>query len=817
MNAALSKRLRLLASTVSVLALLAVLALGWVYSRIRASLPQLDGRSAIAGLTAEVAIARDGLGVPTLKAQSRDDLARALGFLHAQDRFFQMDVYRRSAAGELSEVFGVKTLPHDRSMRIHGFRRTAQAALAQLPPEHRRLLEAYTEGVNAGLRALREKPFEYLVVRAEPQPWKPEDTFLVCDAMLVDLQDENAEYEKTLMTLRDQMGATGLAFFAPLQTPDDAALDGSQGITAPIPGPQTINLRRKTSLAPRPPRSPAPAPLGAFSFLEPQPDARPGSNAFALAGAHTRNGAALVAGDMHLNLRVPNVWYRASLEYPAHKITGVTLPGVPLIVAGSNGRVAWSFTNAYVDTGDLIIVETNAVADTLYRAPAQTELLTIERRKETIKVHGQKDDLLEVPWTIWGPIIGKNENGKPLAYRWTGHDPETQNLVLAEMEDAQNIDAAIDVAHRSGMPAQNIVIADSSGNIAWTIAGKLPRRAGYEGRTPVTFLYGDRSWQGLVPDADIPVVTSSPRGRPVELAAADGRIWTANQRILGGAALKTLGDGGYGRPNRAGQIREDLAGLEKATPKDLLAVQLDDRARFMERWNKLLLATLTPEVAGQKTTRAKLRGYAEKWEGRASIDAVSYPIARLFRIAVYSRVFGPIFATCREANPEFNWTQLLLEPAVWSLLEHKPMHLLDPQYASWDALLAASVDDVILELDRAGVRLPHATWGQRNTAEIRHPFSYTLPWFVRSWLDMPADPLPGDNDMPRVQNPTHGASERFVVAPGHEDEGIFHMPCGQSGHPLSPYYRAGHEAWVKGEPTPFLPGKTEHTLTLAPK
>jgi penicillin G amidase len=830
-NIELIKRLRLLASIVSVLVVLGIVALGWIYSRIRASLPQLDGHAPIAGLTAATRVERDAFGVPTIQAQTRADAARALGFLHAQDRFFQMDVWRRAAAGELSEVFGVKTLAHDRAMRQHGFRRLAGEVIAQLPPDQRQLVDAYTEGVNAGLAQLGEKPWEYLVVRATPAPWKAEDSILVGYAMLTDLQDNTGKYERTLMAVRDQFDAAGLDFFAPLLTPADAALDGSKGEVAPIPGPQVINLRQNSSTALQTlPRLPArldgmgsldarwqrqTQPLAQLGMND--PEFKPGSNAFALGGAHTANGAALLANDMHLALRVPNTWYRARFDYPGHQVTGVTLPGVPLMIAGSNGHVAWGFTNSYVDTGDIVTIDLNPVAPSLYRAPGHTDLLEIEQRHETIHVHGQRDVNVDYPWTIWGPIVGHDEKGRPVAYAWTGHDPQAINLGLLAMEDARDVAAAVDVAHRTGMPPQNIVIADAGGNIAWTIAGRLPKRIGYSGRLPVSFQYGDRKWDGLVPPDEVPVVTTKPTGRSTEIPAKDGRIWSANQRMIGGSALAVLGDGGYARPSRAAQVRDDIASLEHATPRDLLAVQLDDRALFLAPWNKLLLDTLTPRVVAAKSVRGALRGYVEQWEGRASATAVSYPIARMFRIAVYARIYPPLFAPCLVENPEMQWNLLLLEGATWQLLREKPANLLDPQYSSWDALLVAAVDDVIRDLDRTGVRLPYATWGQRNAAEIRHPFSYTLPWFVRPWLDMPADPLPGDIDMPRVQGPTNGASERFVVSPGHENEGIFEMPCGQSGHPLSPYYRAGHEAWVHGDPTPFLPGKAEHTLTLAPR
>jgi penicillin amidase len=803
MTSAAAKRLRLLASAVSLLVVAGGLAAGWFYFRLRASLPLLDGPVALAGLAAPVAIDRDALGVPTVRGQNRLDVARALGWLHAQDRFFQMDLLRRKAAGELAELFGKKALPLDRAARMHGFRKLAQAVVAQASPAERALLEAYAAGVNAGLGALREKPFEYLVLRDTPQPWRPEDGVLVIYAMWLDLEEPAGRYEQTLLTLRDSLGLDAVAFFAPLVIPSDAALDGSTAPLPPMPGPKLIDLRRQE----KPTAALAPVqPTARFPFPPRDPAVALGSNAFALSGAHTTSGVPLVANDMHLDLAMPNTWYRASLEFPGHKITGVTLPGVPFVVAGSNGHVAWGFTDSYADTGDLVVVEIAPGASSLYYTAGHVNFASIEQRKETIRVKGGDAETVEYPWTIWGPVVGTNEKQRPLAYRWIAHDPVTTNLKLGELEDATTVGAAIAIAHRAGLPTENMIVADSAGGIAWTIAGRLPKRVGYDGRLPTIWSFGDRRWDGLVPPDEVPAVVAPPAGR----------LWSANQRPLGGAALATLGDGGYRRPNRAAQIRDDLAALEHAAPRDLLGVQLDDRALFLVRWQKLLLETLTPDAIAQKKSRAELRTLTEKWEGRASVDSVSYRLVRNFHDAVYARVFPPIFERCTDRDPDFDWSRLPLEEPLWTMLRGKPTHLLNPDFKTWDDLLVAAADDVVAGLGQAGVALPRATWGRRNTARIVHPFSRTLPDFLTSWLNLPADPLPGDNDMPRVQTPTAGASERFVVAPGRENEGIFEMPGGQSGHPLSPYFRAGHDAWVHGEPTPFLPGKTEHTLTLTP-
>jgi penicillin amidase len=826
MNPEAAKRLRLLASAISLLLLVALLAVGWIYWRIRASLPQLEGTVSASGVSAPTTIERDAQGVPVIRGTTRLDVTRALGWLHGQERFFQMDLLRRSAAGELSELFGRRALPRDRAARLHGFRSLAQKIVQQLPAEQRALVEAYTAGVNAGLAALGEKPFEYLVLRDTPRPWKPEDTLLVIHAMALDLQDENAVYERSLMTLRDDLGPEALAFFAPTQTPDDAALDGTTAPLAPMPNANAINLRGRkyvhTSGADRADKSHAavlsPHSGGfellpstnsdAFPFPAREREAAIGSNAFALAGAHTATGAGLLANDMHLDHAVPNTWYRASLVYGGRTVTGVTLPGAPAIVAGSNGHVAWGFTNSYIDTVDLVIVGVNSISRQLYTAPGHDAMIQMEVRKEEIAIKGDKPVTIEVPTTVWGPTVGLEDNQRPLALRWVMHDIAATDLSLVDMEAAQSVDDGIKVAHRAGIPAQNMLLADRNGEIAWTIAGRVPKRVGFNGRLPVSWSFGDRKWEGYLSSGETPVIRGADAVKP-------GRLWSGNQRHAGGEALDRLGDGAYRRPHRAGQIRDGLEKLTGATPKDLLAVQLDDRALFLERWHRLLLDTLTPAAMDGHKGRTALRRYIEKWEGRASTTAISYRLVREFRIAVLSRTFRTMFETCVEIYPQFDWSEFNLEPALWAMLEKKPLHLLPQPFATWDELLLAACDDVIHATDKQGLAMEKANWGWRNTARIRHPFSYSFPWLA-SWLDMPADPLPGGDDMPRVQSPRHGASERFVVSPGRETEGIFHMPGGQSGHPLSPFYRAGHEAWVRGEPTPFLPGQAQHTLTLQP-
>jgi len=817
------RRLRITGAVFCGIVLIALSLFSWAWSRVRASLPVIDGRVAVAGLGAQVTIERDALGVPTLRGSNRTDLARALGYVHAQDRFFQMDLSRRRAAGELSELFGPAALPLDRGARVHEFRPLAQRVLARLSATEKTLLDAYAAGANAALSGLGAKPWEYLVLRTDPRPWLPEDSVLCIYAMSLDLQDETGSYEQTLMTVRDQLGGTALAFFAPAIGPADAALDGS---TAPLPappGPRLLNLRGRqkapvlTGTTPDTEAEENAEPAPWLWRFRHDPEIRPGSNSFGLAGP-AGGGAATLENDMHLSLGVPGVWYRARLIWPesgaspkTHDVTGVTLPGTPPVVAGSNGSIAWGFTNSYTDTGDLVLVQPDEVVpDDLY--VSDRTLLEFEKRVQRIRVKDQADDELTTRWTIWGPVVGETASKLPLAFKWVMQEPGTADFKLMDLETAQTVDDAIRIAHTVGIPAQNFMVADKNGALAWTIAGHLPQRFGHDGRLPITWAYGDRGWQGLLPAEAVPVQRASP----------GAALWSANQRMMGGDALAKLGDGGYDPGARAARLRDRAVQLaanaarEPVAPSDFLAIALDDRGEFLDRWQKKLLETLTPEAIAGKAERTEFRTLATQWQGRATIDSVSYRLVRAWRERVASRAMDPLFASCKETWSGFSFRALPYEHPLWALLEQRPLHLLAPEYTVWEDLLLAAVDDVTASFKKSGTPLGQARWGDFNTVTVRHPFSRILPSWIARFIDMPAQPLPGDAHMPRVQSRSDGASERLVVSPGKEKDAIFHMPAGQSGHPLSPYYRAGHQAWVRGDATPFLPGPPQHTLVLVP-
>jgi penicillin amidase len=280
--------------------------------------------------------------------------------------------------------------------------------------------------------------------------------------------------------------------------------------------------------------------------------------------------------------------------------------------------------------------------------------------------------------------------------------------------------------------------------------------------------------------------------------------------------LARIGETGYDLGARQQQIRDALLKLDKATIDDMRRLQLDDRALFLSRWRELLLRALDGPAAAEPR-RAEFRRLVEAWGGHASVESAGYRLVRAFRGTLAEEVFGAITVRCKAADARFDYTGQVwrFEGPLWALVTQRPAHLLGARHRTWDDQLLAAVDRTIEILLEPGGTLDDRTWGERNTTRIQHPLSMALPSLER-WLDMPRVPLPGDSHMPRFQSPRAGASERLAVSPGREAEGYFHMPVGQSGHPLSPNYGDGHRAWAAGDATPFLPGPAAHTLVLRP-
>jgi penicillin G amidase len=786
--------------------LLAALTLG--IGLLRASLPRLDGASGAPGLTTAVRITRDSRGVPTIEAANRLDLAYATGFVHAQDRYFEMDLSRRLAAGELAELFGKVALEQDRQARLFRFRVVAGQVIAQADPAERALIEAYARGVNAGLTSLAGRPWEYWVLGQPPLPWRPEDTLLVVYAMWWDLQANGLLREILRQEINARLGGPecgagwkcGLSFLYPAGTSWDApAAPASPAAVAaaqaPLPAAEVLDVRDGSAPATVPESVPRAAAAG--------------SNSWAVAGRLTATGAALVANDMHLGQRVPTVWYHARLRIvsgaagTALDLNGVTLPGAPLLVAGSNGHIAWGFTNSNGTWFDVTNVRCTAVGRHELTTPSGT--VALEVVQEQIRVRAQAPVVLEVKSAPAGVLLRADEAQHSCWFgSWLAQQPAATNLRLMALERVTSVAEALALAPAVGIPHQNVVIGDAQGHIGWSIYGRIPEDTG------PTRARDGAPWSTT---ADHPRIVDPPLGR----------IWTANARVaaderqlqLIGGDVAPLG-AQYDLGARAGQIRDDLLALQgNLTPADMLRIQLDDRAVFLARWRTLLLGVLDSDALRDHPRRAEARRLIASWDARASVESVGYRLVRAYHDRTQQAVWDMMLAGLRLAAEQGTAPPGQFEGPLWQLVTGQPLHLLAKTYGGWPEFLRAQVDDTIADLGASCPELAHCAWGAHRVVRIRHPLSRALPWLA-SFLDMPTLELPGDHDMPRVQDGAFGASERFAVSPGHEEQGYIHLPGGQSGHPLSPYYRAGFMQWALGTPLPFLPGPAEHTLTLTP-
>jgi penicillin amidase len=769
---------------------------GWLV--LRASLPRLDGRTARTGVQAEVRVSRDAVGVPTITAQNRGDLAFALGYLHAQDRFFQMDLLRRAAAGELAALLGPALLPADRELRRHRFRDVAERAVASLDAPSRALLDAYANGANAGLSALRARPFEYWLLRAEPRPWRPVDTVLCAHAMFLQLQDPTGHLQLQRGLLRATLPEALWRFIEAGAPEWDAAIDGSQSEPPRIPTPEEIDLRSLGALPVAPPET-------SEHSADPA-----GSNNWAVAGSRTADGAALVANDMHLGLRVPNTWYRARLVQASadgFDEIGLTLPGTPSLIAGSNGHIAWGFTNSYGEFAKVIRLAPVPGDPDAYATVGGTRKLSYV--DEIIEVKGAPSEHLKVAITPWGPVMGTDWQHRPYALDWVAHDPAAVNIKLLALEHIHSAAEALRAAGDFGMPGQNILVGDAEGHIGWSIAGRLPRHRDAPPVVPQLSTDSAVGFEGWL----------APAERPQVLDPAEGLLWSANARVVGGEAASRIGDDGMDRGARAAQIHADLQeAAPPLAPLTSLRIELDDRALFLERWRALLGQAI--ESAPDKRSAAAARAVLVRWSGHAAPNDPAFRLTVAFRHEVEARVFYMLVAPARLADREFNFEiPPSFEGPLWRLLQARPVHMLAAAYADWDTLLdEAFVASTRLPRECASehMDLASCTWGRVNAVRIAHPLSAALP-LLRGLLDMPTVGPPGaHDDMPRIQGTDFGASERFSVSPGHERDAYLHMPGGQSGHPLSPFYRAGFDAWVEGRPTALLPGPATHELVLMP-
>ena len=773
----------------------------WLRRAMQAQLPQLDGDRHTIAVTQPVTVQRDHQGVPHLSADSLDDLIAAQGYVAAQDRLWQMDMMRRVAAGEIAEVLGSNFVEHDRVQRVLEFRQTAERLTASLSPQDRRLFEDYARGVNAYIGEADALPAEFRLLNYQPRRWQPVDSVLIVLSMVQTL-DEQWPTKLTRETITKRIGPTLAADLYPTGSwrdhpPTQAVPDLTKPPTdVPPPPPDEDQsfkgiaddlLQLRAALA----RSPGTANSCRECIA--------GSNEWVLSGAHTASGRPLLSNDMHLNQSVPGVWYEMDLRAPNFHAAGVSLPGVPMIVAGHNEHIAWGYTALYADTQDLYVERTNNQGEYWDGAAWRP----MDRDHETIHVRFGKDEEFDVLRTNHGPIISAlvPHELRTLSLRWTVYDPQfAAGMPVYALNTATNWQEFEAAMNQWWAPTLNVVYADDQGHIGYQAIGHIPQRPG--GLVGIPIADQVHEWQGVLPFASLPASFDPP----------GGILATANSRVTpdGYSTPLTLE---WASPYRNERIWKWLASHEKLTRPDMLTLQTDIDSEL----NHELAQRFAYAIDHAHHPSGRLRAAADilrSWDGVMHTPEAAPAIISAARDALWPLLLEPKLGSDWKL---YEWPESAY--AEEQLVTGTPAAWLPKKYPSWDDLLAAAVSQ---GLDNAHAPLSLRRWhyGDVHTIALAHPLYGMIPFF--GWTGIKPHPQSGDTTTVKQVGRAFGPSQRFTMDWSDIDASTENIVMGQSGDPVSAHYRDQWPAWY-GATTfalPFTPTAvnraTEHTLRLTP-
>jgi penicillin amidase len=776
--------------------------LAWLYSMARSALPQLDGSVKIAGLSKKVTVSRDGHGVPTIDAASLEDLFFAQGYVTAQDRLWQMDVMRRFAAGEISEILGADFIKHDREQRILGLRVAAQKALDVSSPQTRGHFEAYARGVNAYIESHRDRlPIEFRILRYSPRLWGPEDSTLIAAQMVKDLNHypygDALDREKILAKLGPELTADLYVNSSWHDRPPTVAHPSleqnidSDGEDQDKRSPVDSSVARQ-SPALRDLVGVGLAGAGIARWLKSDSDADVrmvvGSNNWVVSGAHTVSGKPLLSNDMHLGHQMPNLWYEAHLRCDCGNFdaAGVTLPGMPYVVVGHNQRVAWGFTNIGPTVEDVYVETFNP--DGQYMTPEGWK--PAEHRREVIHVKGKADVEVAVILTRHGPIITDLVPGetRKLALRWTLYEG-THNPFF-DVDTAQNWEQFRRAFSALDAPGQNVVFADVDGNVGYQATGKVPIRASGDGSLPENGSDDAYKWTGYIPFDKLPSSFNPPSGI---IATANGRI--APDKCPFSISI------GWEAPWRTARIYRVLESGKKFSAADMLALQTDiysDGERFFAE--RFVYA-----VDHVKNASARAKQAAElmrAWDGRMSVDSPAPTIGYHARVELTRLLLEPKLGAAptdsEQAKATLNWkTYSWGMQSVWleNILQHQPKRWLPESYGSYDELLVAAVEATVSGPE-APKDLGSWHWGAFHPVAIQHPILGRVLWLQR-WTGPGGQPQSGSGYTVKAVSRNHGPSERLTVDLSDLDQTTLNLVTGEAGNFLSPYYMDQWKAWYE--------------------
>ncbi|GAB5603159.1 penicillin acylase family protein [Thermus sp. FJN-A] len=741
---------------------------GYLY--LRSSLAQGEGRIALKGLSAPVEVVRDGKGVVRIRAGSLEDLFFAQGFVHAQERLWQMEFQRRVGQGRLSEVLGEATLPQDRFLRTWGFYRAARSAYERLYPEERGVVDAYVAGVNAFLASGAPLPPEFALLGFRPEPWTGPDVLVWAKMMSYDL---SGNWEEEL--LRHRLLARGVSPERLLELMPPYPEDAPTILRA---GDLGLSLKREE------------APSALLRMAPPR--LVEASNNWVVSGSRTATGKPFLANDPHLGLRAPSLWFLMALEGPGLRVIGASLPGVPGIVIGRNDRIAWGVTNVGADVQDLYLLEDVEGRGYRYRG----RVVPYGVREEVIRVKGGKEEVLKVRETVYGPVITDalpDPPKTPMALRWVSLDPEDHILMAyLGVNRAGNWEEFRKALEVYSAPSQNFVYADVEGNIGYIAPGKFPiRKEGHTGMVPVPG-NGEWDWQGY----------RRPEEWPQAFNPARGYLVTANHKVTPkGFPYALTYD--WAEPYRAERILELLRAKERLSLEDMKAIQQDQKS-LLYRDFRPALELLTPLSERARTWRERLLA----WDGTMAPSSQE--------ALVFALWYTELTRLPQREVGEAYWD----EPRyLLKAMRQGDKNCDQPETEYRESCL----DFAALALERALDRkeaLGARTWGEAHRATFPHAVLTHTP--LKRLSDRSV-PFGGDRYTvnvgpfdPATLRMDHGPSYRQIVDLSDMENSLFVHPMGQSGHFLSGHYADLLPLWARGSYLSMRLAGEGRTLLLEP-
>jgi len=789
-------------------------------------LPQLDGSALLPGLQKETTVVRDRWGVPHIRADSVEDLAEAQGYVMAQDRLWQMDLLRRVARGQLSEILGKETLAIDKDFRTMEFGRAAERDLELTDKDSRSILEAYARGVNRFIEQHgKHLPLEFSLLGYKPQPWQASDSLTITAYMYRTLTN-TWEHELDRATVEGRVGPErAKQLFSPDVAMDHVVIgdpnvpnDGSQRTHVQTDQdddddddtePDTVlkaSADGRDDAARYPDLTSALAASVRDSLLDMQQEIRGslGSNNWVVNGGHTATGKPLLANDTHLELNLPPIWYEVHLTAPGWNVKGFALPGLPLVVIGHNDRIAWGFTNNGADVQDLYIETFNPAAPDEYRAhDVWTKAQVYD---EVIHVKGDADEHLKVMATRHGPVV-RRDGDKGYALRWTATEPGGLGGLTNTygwLGKARNWEEFRNVMKRVWGPAQNAVYADVDGNIGYVMWARVPVRKKGHGEIPVPGDTDDYEWTGYIPFEQLPQA----------LNPDSGLIVTANAKVVGPSYKPYLTDR-WDEPYRTARIYELLRDKGGLRPEDMLKVQTDTYSyphAFLA--DQLSAAAKTSQPKDERTK--KLIEGLKDWNGIADADSPEVSFLEETRRAAITLLLEPYLG---KETSLYSWRRTAF---LQKILTERPAKWLPIGYKTYDELLTAAAERAVARLAEMSKksRVEDWAWKRFDALDMVHPLGRT--GFLKIFLSITDKPQSGTAYSPRAATNHHGPAMRFVANLANWDESIMLIPGGQSGQPGSGHYTDQFPYWYEGRPIyqAFSDAaeahSRKHTLTLKP-